>query len=806
MKDDRFHADFEDVAPIGAGGMAEVRRVLDRRLGRHLAMKVLHPDSMGSDASLARFVTEARTTAQLQHPGIVPVHALGNLGDGRPFFTMQEVRGRTLDALIAAVHEASGRGDWASTADGWTFRRLVDVLLRVCETMSYAHDRGVVHRDLKPPNVIVGASGEVVVLDWGIARVLGSTDLAREGVRDDFATQDGDVAGTPCYMPPEQAFGDLDRVDPRSDVWALGAMLHEILSGEPPFYGMNPIAAIRATMKGPPPPLAPHRRRPPELIAICVAAMSMDPADRYRDARVLGEEIRAWMDGTKRRIQARQVVRRALDAEASRDALRDRARRLRDEAADLVAHLPPWAPEDEKAASWAREDEAERLESEADTLDGRIDEDLHAALRIDPSLPEANAGLADRLRTRHAEAEDRRDTLGAAHAEASLRAHAESLPDEHPIRLRSVAWLAGEGTLTLVTDPPGATVWVHRYEPYRRRLAPRLHKQLGPTPIRAASLPFGSYVCEIRHPERATVRYPVRIGRLEHWDGVPPGGSATQPIRLPRPGEIDATEVLVPAGWFIAGGDPGAVDSLSRRRMWAESFVIRRDPVTLGELIGFLDDLVARGQADEALRHVPRERPGTRGEAGAMVLGRNARGRFVLRPDADGDAWRSDWPAMMVDWSTAVAYARWSADRDGLPWRLCAELEWEKAARGVDGRFFPWGDRFDPTFCSMRQSGPGRGTPTPIDAFPVDESPYGVRGMSGNMRDWCADAWVPSEDAHRTSIVAVPWPPEADDRPRVDRGGCWFDAAINLHLAGRRRNAPDIRGSYLGFRLARTVR
>ena len=468
--------------------------------------------------------------------------------------------------------------------------------------------------------------------------------------------------------------------------------------------------------------------------------------------------------------------------------------------------MPTWAPEGDKAAAWAKEDEAERLDGEAERLDGQVDEALEQALRVDPTLPEANHALAERLRARQIAAELRRDANAAAHAEARLRAHALTLPNELPLRARSLAWLAGDGALTVVTDPPGATVAVFRYETERRRLVPRFVKNLGPTPIHAAPLPFGSYLCELRHPERAAVRYPVHIERQGHWDGVPPNATAPRPVYLPRAYELDRQDRYVPAGWTLSGGDAAASDAMPRRRRWVDGFVIRAAPVTMAELIAFLDALVGAGKDAEALRFAPRLRGGGLGEPGALLLGRKDDGTFVLRPDADGDVWLPYWPANSIDWWTTVAFARWAADRDGLPWRLPGELEWEKAARGVDGRFFPWGDRFDPAFASMRSSHAGRPAPVSVTAFPIDESPYGVRGLAGNMRDWCAEEWVGPEDAPDGQTVTVRWPPSGDPtRPRVDKGGSWFDTALNLRAAGRRRNAPELRGTYLGFRLARPI-
>jgi formylglycine-generating enzyme required for sulfatase activity len=180
-----------------------------------------------------------------------------------------------------------------------------------------------------------------------------------------------------------------------------------------------------------------------------------------------------------------------------------------------------------------------------------------------------------------------------------------------------------------------------------------------------------------------------------------------------------------------------ASNVLSRRRVWVDGFSLSRVHVTNRDYLGFLDDLVAQGREADALRHAPRERGGTVGEQGSLIYGYEG-GRFSLRPDADGDVWLPDCPVTMVDWLGAAAFAAWQAARTGQAWRLPHELEWEKGARGVDGRFFPWGDGFDPSWCCIRASHQGRRLPAEVGRYPVDESVYGARDLAGNMRDCTA--------------------------------------------------------------------
>jgi serine/threonine-protein kinase len=270
---------------------------------------------------------------------------------------------------------------------------------------------------------------------------------------------------------------------------------------------------------------------------------------------------------------------------------------------------------------------------------------------------------------------------------------------------------------------------------------------------------------------------------------------------LPQREDLGAEDCYVPPGWFWSGGDPQASQGLPRRRLWLDGHLFRRFPVVNSEYITFLDSLVSSGRTEDALRHAPRARAGTVGEEGSLIYGFDGT-HFSLRPDADGDVWKPDVPVLMVDWFGAKAFAEWEAARTGRPWQLPSELAWEKAARGVDGRCFPWGDRFDASRACMRDSHAGRSLPASIHAYPLDESPYGVRGMAGNVADWCLDS-KRDGPVLRSSRVETPTVTAAPTGARVNRGGCWYGEAVNLRTADRYWNYPTSRTISLGFRIAR---
>ena len=293
---------YEERGLLGRGGMGEVSRVYDKRLGRVVAMKGLTPEAANRGDWYKRFLREAKLTAQLQHPGIIPVHDLLQ-GDFGARFTMKEVAGRTFGDVLKELHEASSPGAWAQTSDGWTFERVFDAFGRVCEAVAYAHNCGVIHRDLKPDNIMLGGFGETLVLDWGLARRFEEredelTPITSDG--DGVRTVAGGLMGTPQYMSPEQAQGCGELIDPRSDVWSLGVILYELLMGVTPMHNSDAQGAIEnlrsnadIQIRTRPP------RVPPELMAIVKRALSKNRDQRYADAGALGAEVRAWLDGNR---------------------------------------------------------------------------------------------------------------------------------------------------------------------------------------------------------------------------------------------------------------------------------------------------------------------------------------------------------------------------------------------------------------------------------------------------------------------------------------------------------------------------
>lgn len=294
---------------LGRGGIGRVVAAKDRQLGRDVAIKeLLQPGDGAWTPQALRFLREARVTAQLEHPGIVPVYELGRRADGRLYYTMRRVRGRTLADTLSAAEGLPGR------------LLLLGHVVDLCQAIGYAHSRGVIHRDIKPQNVMVGAFGETMVLDWGLARLRSAGSSSEEEPAHDVAlwhapdlgrTVAGTTLGTPTYMSPEQAHGRTDEVDERSDVWSLGVVLYELLAGTPPFRARSAFETLQLVRDGVPPPIAEREpAAPAELVAVVEKALQRDPAARYASAGELARDLVAWQNGE--RVQAHAYTSREL--------------------------------------------------------------------------------------------------------------------------------------------------------------------------------------------------------------------------------------------------------------------------------------------------------------------------------------------------------------------------------------------------------------------------------------------------------------------------------------------------------------
>jgi serine/threonine protein kinase/formylglycine-generating enzyme required for sulfatase activity len=754
-------------AEIARGGMGTIYQAFDRLLDRPVALKILHPSLAIESPARSRFVDEAKATAQLDHPSIVPVHDAGELPDGRMFFAMKLVRGTNLEQVLDKARFVGAQAKPLS--------HLLQAFLRVCEAVAFAHARGVLHRDLKPQNIMLGEFGEVYVMDWGLFKLGLTTDAARDTVepesspisgsdgqelvgierRESFLrrtgidTELGSFAGTLPYMSPEQGCGDW--LDARSDVYALGAVLFEILCGfapiEPRPTESLPTVLARVRSEARPSPteqrsrMDPTHRLPWEipaaLEAVCERALAIDRNDRFADARDLSRELAAYLDGSlEREVRARVALAAAMRGRMATEELRHirlTLDEIEQELSELERELPAWddGPRKQHFRDLSRQIESLRADeagSFAEAVRG-----MEESLAHDPVDTSVRRDLAELYLERFRKASQNHDEPSRLYFDGLVRKHD---PDG-----RLSAALDARGSIS-VEARPGVRLRLHRYVERDFRLVTEAVTE-GDAPLEMRELTAGSYLVEA-----SETRVPVAIE---------PGIHA----RLKVPAfSTEKDFVVITGGSFRSGGDQMAPGSLPAGSVYVEPFAIRRFPITNREYLAWLMALPQK----ERSRHVPRRQPdgGWYWDPESPAL---PEGDPLFAPDA---------PVVSVSYNDAE---RFCADHG---YRLPNELEWEKAARGVDGRIFPWGNRFDATFCRMRDSRADGPSPEPVGTFPADESPYGVRDMAGGARDWTSSVWAGTM--------------------KIVRGGAWNVTSLFCRLGFRNGYLPNDVYTNVGIR------
>lgn len=709
-----------NLVPMGVlarGSAAWVYRAHDPVLGRDVAVKVSRPD--GGERARVALLEEARSTARIAHPAVVPVHAI-TAADGLLCVVYALAPGRTLADRLA---------EWRASGATPTEARL-SLLLDVIGAVARAHRLGVVHGDLKPGNVVIDDDGRATVLDWAGLEVT-----------------PGSFSGTPEYAAPEQLSGGPPSAP--ADVFSFGAVAWEVLSLVPlraalPSESVGQYLARHAPGREPDP--SPLAGLDPVLVTLLVGATS-PVALRRPTAAAVEEAIRAAATGrTERARRADEADALLAVTRAELAEYRERERRV-DEDKRVVAvqraKVPAHAPAAAKAGLWSA---AGRLlgnvEAQAETWTRALEHAVRAAA-LSPDAEEAHALIAELWLERLRMAETRGYVGEARLAAGRVRAHDRA--GRHTAVLDAPAWISvatgGEGTVRVLAVEANGPLLIER--------------PLGIHPLPLVRLQVGarSVVLEVAAPGRALLRVPVRPDRLDH---------VRLDVALPE--STPAGFVRVAAGPFRMGGDDAARHALDPCCPELPDLWVAELPVTSGAYLAFLRAL----SPDEARRRRPCER--------------RVSGEWMPLWPEDGlpDGWAPELPVVGVDLEDALAYAAWTAGQTGLRARLPTEEEWEKAARGADGRAFPWGAEFDPALCHMVDSLATAGL-RPVGTFATDRSPYGVRDVSGGVREWTVSLF--------------------DTERQVVRGGSWRSEAAACRLASRGAAGRDEQRVDLGFRL-----
>jgi hypothetical protein len=486
---------------LGRGGMGYVRLVRDLDLGRRVAMKMLHPGEPDSHGLRSALIAEAQTTGQLDHPNIIPVYELGVLPDNHVFYTMKAVSGRTLKDILREL-----RSGEATVEREFSRRRLLNVFIQICQAINYAHSRGVVHRDLKPDNIMLGAYGELLVVDWGIAY--------RIGRRDDPLAQPGMVVGTPHYMPPEQAKGEIDKVDGRSDIFSLGVMLYEILTLSTPILETDTERALEAirSQLAPPRPRVDSGGRPiPEALAdICEAAMASAPEDRTPTARQLIGRIEEYLDGSaereRRSVMAASELAVGVQAYDRYVNLRRAFEKLGQEVAARTRQVYRWdAPEKKREIADLRTKHGQ-LDFQVSQAFSTAANHFHRVLGLEAEHRYARNALATLYLARLEAAEQAGDAEDMVYfSDLVLRFNN---PKRGPL-------LAGKGRVSARSFPDGAPIYLFDFASGMPDTRPEAGRLLGTAPL-TVDLPMGMYLLVAQKQGYRDAHQPVFVRAGSH--------------------------------------------------------------------------------------------------------------------------------------------------------------------------------------------------------------------------------------------------------------------------------------------------
>ncbi len=754
---------FELQGEIARGAMGRILAAWDLHLGRPVAVKILRKTG-ARDLDRVRFLEEAQVTGQLQHPSIMAVYELGRLRD-QVAFVMRRVEGRSLKAIISALR----RGDLDTRAQ-FGRMRVLHLFHQLCMAVAFAHTRGVVHRDLKPSNVMVGDFGEVVLLDWGLCKVIGQATRSTRSTSERWKTVHGQIIGTPAYMAPEQAMGLIDQVDERTDVYGLGAILYHLLTLRPPFAGKSNREIVKRVLEEEvtaPRERAPSEEIPTDIEAIILRCMARDQTQRFANARALADTVGEFLEGSSTSAgmvtrDVKPLVREGVAAMTRHQTLLEDAALVADTLATARAGLGPADSPAAKASAWEAEARLRALKIEVADAYAHSVNALSRATALAPDDGQARRLLCDLYLGRH----DHALAVGDHARSAYYRRMIASIDDG-----RYADVVSGQGSIHVDITPRGANVWLWRYVVRQRRLVPANEQDLGPAPIKLEALPAGIYRLTARAADCETLTTTLVIA---------PGRCTRLRLRMLRAGAIPPGLVHVPAGTYRSGSPADEFSVPAEQAL--PDYLIGVHPVTSGQYLEFLRALCVVDPTDARAR-LPRTHDGLR-PAWPMDAGGEVR-----LPTARDEAGRfaPEIPVVGISAADAAAYCRWLAEATQRPVRLPTEQEWEKAARGTEGRSFPWGELWEPSFAACAETWPGPWPPG-VGYAPCDLSPFGAGDFAGGVREWTATV-------------------EPGSAPRVVvRGGSFLAGDERgrplwaRDLVSADRVAPD-----LGFRIASDV-
>ncbi len=763
---------YTHIKTIGLGGVGAVLAAYEPELNREVAIKILRPAFRNKVDSLKRFVREARATAHIEHPNIVPVHQLGVFEDNGVFFSMKKVGGRDLRSVIRKLDEGN-----KEFLQKYTRRQLLQIFVAVGNGVAYAHSKGIIHRDLKPANIMLGDYGEVMVMDWGLVKykaekdsseqeweVEFDLDLATVGHDDAMSTIQGSVSGTPAYMSPEQAGGHTENIDEQSDLYSLGAILYSILTWKTaPFESpMTTNQVLNSVVNGDfkrPRKRTPKRKIPCELEAICLKAMALDKKDRYESVELFVRDIKDYLEGYsvvayKGSLARRlfKMVRRHplipsaaivsictflgvlgiiyfenesrisnlknfarysivqgdgyyLKALKAYQKLQNEYKKPAGEACYKIINKFYTDFNRYKLEFNSNYNVAAQFLFQAEDMGGKsstINKDLLKVLKqqLNFGLLTGNydetRGLVKQLRLRR------------------HRVFGEIISSDKKIYEQIKMIIRNEGIIKVTSTPEGTKVYYEAAAGAQER-GEKKKILMGETPFEK-KLATGSYLLFITGKNGENIKCPIQVLCGQ-----------TNPVQISIPGKVPDGMCYIPGGKFYLG----TRKSLNQmQRSFLPAYFISRYEVTLKQYLEFWKSLKS---------------PLNRKRYQGRYLFSNGDFKYVNIWDKNArlsKGFKLNMPIVGISGKAAEAYCSWLGEKLGISLRLPTNLEWEKAARGVDGRSFVWGNMYnaEATLCWDNKAGIKKyPIASPVGTFAGDESIYGVRDLVGNVREFTTE-------------------------------------------------------------------
>jgi serine/threonine protein kinase len=713
---------FTGIKTIGLGGIGSVLSGYESSLKRDIAIKILRPAYRSKKKFLNRFIREARATAQIEHPNIVPVHELGVMDELGVFFTMKKVEGENLRTVIQKLNEND-----PVYLSKYTRIRLLEIFIAACNGVAFAHSKGIIHRDLKPANIMLGDFGEVLVMDWGLVKYIGDknqldeeqkidieTNIDGLGAKDDsMMTLDGSISGTPAFMAPEQASGRINEIDERSDLYSLGAILYTILTTKSsPFdekLTTNEVLShVVNNYFSPPRKRSPKLKIPKELEAICLKAMQRNKQDRYVSVKDLIRDIHNFMENYPVVAYPVPPITRLIKL----------CRRHPLIPSVLVVSIFTFFT----AMAMHYIESSTRTTSFLKFADYSINQGnvflvraKNTYMNIEDSLsreedslhPEKEYKLKEDLTKLVAEFNNQYDLaiefltrvegLGLKHEQitSSLakifknrlefsimtgnynetrkliemlrlrrrKAFYDIIENDNQLFESVKMIIQGEGKLSVRSNPPDVSVTGYKIDNFSNFDPANCDSIFsGQTPLENKKLPQGAYILIFNKPGLPEIRYPVQIIR----------GKAEN-IKVLIPTEIPDGMAYIPGGTISLSYQSGD-SQISRHKVFVPGFFMKKREVSFGEYLIFWKSL--ENQSDR------------RKYMGKYISESEDR-NYMNIWDKDGNLREPFTPAMPVVGITgmaAKAYCSWLSDRTRTECRLPTNYEWEKAALGVAGR------------------------------------------------------------------------------------------------------------------------